>query len=141
MNAPLYTVEILRLAADLPAPQPLDRIDGTAERRAPLCGSTVRTDIALDGEGRIVAVSQSVQACAFGQASAALLASAARGRTGGDVAAALESLGQWLGGTSEDPGPWPGLSALGAARSRATRHGAIVLPFETLLAAIEASRR
>ena len=37
-------------------------------------------------------------------------------------------------------GDWPGLDALAPARSRKSRHGAILLPFRALLAAIEAAR-
>jgi hypothetical protein len=33
MNAPLYTTEILRLAASLPAPSVRERIDGSSEQR------------------------------------------------------------------------------------------------------------
>ena len=35
---------------------------------------------------------------------------------------------------------WPGLAVLDPARSRTGRHGAILLPFRALLAAIEAPR-
>ncbi|WP_310467354.1 iron-sulfur cluster assembly scaffold protein [Sphingomonas sp.] len=141
MNAPLYTVEILRLAASLPAPVTLGRIDGMADRRSPTCGSKVHTDVALDREGRVAGLSQAVTACAFGQASASLVAASAVGRSAEEVAQAVESLRNWLSGDHDDPGTWPGLSALSAARSRIGRHGAIVLPFETLLDAIKAARR
>ena len=68
MNAPLYTVEILRLAASLPEPVELARADGSAEARSPTCGSVVRTEVSLAQDGRVEAVSQQVHACAFGQA-------------------------------------------------------------------------
>ena len=42
----------------------------------------------------------------------------------------------WLAG-GDLPTAWPGLEALAPARSRKGRHGAILLPFRTLLAAIE----
>ena len=45
MNAPLYTTEILRLAASLPAPRELERVDGSAEERSPTCGSTIRLSV------------------------------------------------------------------------------------------------
>ena len=37
MNAPLYTTEILRLAASLAEPRALAREDGRAELRSPTC--------------------------------------------------------------------------------------------------------
>jgi NifU-like protein involved in Fe-S cluster formation len=135
MNAPLYTTEILRLAASLSEPRPLEREDGRAELRSPTCGSRVATAVQLDQQGRVAALSQQVHACAFGQASAALLEQGAAGRNRDEVRVALDDLAAWLGGCDVEPG-W-GLSALAPARSRTSRHGAILLPFRTLLAAIE----
>lgn len=134
---PLYTTEILRLAASLPEAVPLDRVDGRAEERSPTCGSSIAAEVQLDRDGRIAGLSQRVQACAFGQASAALLARGAEGRSRDDVAAALSELTAWLSGDAERPGSWPGLWALEPARSRAARHGAILLPFRALLAAMD----
>ena len=138
MNAPLYTTEILRLAASRTAPSELERADGRAELRSPTCGSRVATAVELDGEGRVAALSQRVHACAFGQASAALLERGAGGRSRDEVERAVSELSDWLGGGEREPG-W-GLTALAPARPRKSRHGAILLPFRALLAAIEAAR-
>jgi NifU-like protein involved in Fe-S cluster formation len=135
VNAPLYTIEILRLAGSLPDPVELERVDGSAQLRSPTCGSTVRTEVQID-DGIVKAVSQQIRACAFGQASAALVAQHASGRTQEEVAEALAALSGWLDGSRDDPGGW-GLDALAPARSRTSRHGAIVLPLRALLAAIE----
>ena len=139
MNAPLYTIEILRLAGSLPDPAHLDRVDGTAQLRSPTCGSTVRTEVQLDDDGNVAAVSQQVRACAFGQAAAALVARHALGRTKAEVSDALETLATWLDGSRDDPGGW-GLEALAPARSRTSRHGAILLPLRALVVAIEDAR-
>jgi NifU-like protein involved in Fe-S cluster formation len=139
MNAPLYTIEILRLASSLDEPRELDREDGRAEARSPTCGSRVATAVQLDQEGRVEALSQQVHACAFGQASAALLERGAIGRGRSDVKDAHDRLAEWLGGAEDGPS-WPGLGALTPARSRKSRHGAVLLPFRALLAAIEAAR-
>jgi len=139
MNAPLYTTEILRLAASLKEPRPLDREDGRAELRSPTCGSRVTTAVRLDEQGRVAALSQTVHACAFGQASSALLEQGAPGRSLEDLQAAVAQLGEWLGGADVEP-EWPGIAALSPARSRKARHGAILLPFRAALAAIEAAR-
>ena len=138
MNAPLYTTEILYLAASLAEPRELEREDGRAELRSPTCGSRVNTTVELDEEGRVEGVSQQVHACAFGQASAALLERGAAGRGRTEVETALAQLSEWLGGSPDTP-DWPGLGALAPARSRTSRHGAILLPFRTLLAAIESA--
>ena len=141
MNAPLYTTEILRLAASLPEPRKLDRVDGSSEQRSPTCGSTVRLDVQLGKDGRLQAISQQVHACAFGQASASLLAAGAAGRSSDEIARAVDDLSAWLSGTRDDPGSWPGLEALAPARSRRSRHGAILLPFRALAAAMQGARR
>lgn len=137
MNAPLYTVEILRLAASLPEPVELGRVDGCAEARSPTCGSVVRTQVSLQEDGRVSAVSQQVSACAFGQASAALVAGQAAGRDRDEVERALAALAAWLEGSGKLP-DWPGVLALAPARSRKSRHAAILLPFRVLLSAIAA---
>ena len=138
MNAPLYTLDILRLAGSLPEPRELQRVDGSASQRSPTCGSTVATQVQLSG-GKIEALSQTVSACAFGQASAALVARQAPGRSNDDVKAALDELSAWLDGHRDQPPEWPGYDALAAARSRTGRHGAILLPLRSLLAALESA--
>jgi NifU-like protein involved in Fe-S cluster formation len=135
MNAPLYTTEILRLAASLQGPAPLHRQDGKAELRSPTCGSRVTTAVTLDEKGRVSALSQTVHACAFGQAASALLEQGAIGRNPSQVERALAELDLWLGGSEMVP-DWPGIVALAPARSRKSRHGAILLPFRALLAAM-----
>jgi NifU-like protein involved in Fe-S cluster formation len=139
MNAPLYTIEILRLAASLPEPRVLDRESGRAELRSPTCGSRANLAVQLDAEGRVEALSQQVHACAFGQASATILERGAIGRSWDNVNLALAQFGEWLDGAEAAP-DWPGIAALAPARSRKSRHGAILLPFRALLAAIESAR-
>ena len=139
MNAPLYTTEILRLAASLEPPRQLERESGRAELRSPTCGSRIATSVQLDDERRVAAISQQVHACAFGQASAALLERDAIGRSADEVAAELKIFGDWLDHCEAEPS-WPGLSALAPARPRRSRHGAILLPFRALLAAIESAQ-
>ena len=135
----LYTTEILRLAASLPEPRKLDRVDGSSEQRSPTCGSTLTLEVQLDSRGRVEAVSQQVHACAFGQASGSLLANGAEGRSLKDASNAVTDLESWLAGNRDDPGRWPGLNALAPARRRKSRHGAILLPFRALLAAMQAA--
>ena len=137
MSEPLYTRDILRLAAEIPHPGLLDPVDGRAELRSPTCGSRVRVGVRLDGQGRVAALGQVVEACAFGQASAALMGAHAIGRSRDEVAVAVAELTHWLAGESDHPGSWPGLPTLAPARDKRGRHGAILLPFRALLAAID----
>jgi NifU-like protein involved in Fe-S cluster formation len=139
MNAPLYTTEILRLAASLREPHVLEREDGQAEIRSPTCGSRIHLTVQLDDDRRIERLSMQVHACAFGQASAALVERHSRGRTHADVSEAMLALSRWLASDDDDSSGWPGAAVLAPARSRKARHGAILLPFRALLAAIEAA--
>jgi NifU-like protein involved in Fe-S cluster formation len=134
----LYTRDILRLAASIPCVGRLDHPQGSAERRSPLCGSRVSVDVVLDREGRVVELGQEVSACAFGQASAALLGGHAIGRTSAEIAEGRDALRAWLSGEREDCGRWPGLDLLAPARPFPARHGSILLAFE---AAAEAAAR
>jgi NifU-like protein involved in Fe-S cluster formation len=136
MNAPVYTIEILRLAASSAEPADLPRADGSAEVRSPTCGSIVRTAVAVGEDGRVEALSQHVNACAFGQASAALVANQAAGKDRDQVERALAGMSAWLEGGDTLP-DWPGVAALAPARARKGRHGAILLPFRALLAAMK----
>lgn len=136
MNEPLYTIEILRLAASIPHLGPLEDPEGEAEVRSPTCGSMVTVEVRLDDEGRVAALAQQVEACAFGQASAALMGAHAIGQQAEEVEQALADFAGWLDGGRDDPGLWPGLAALAPARSRRARHGAMLLPLRGLLAAI-----
>ncbi|MFL6736003.1 MAG: iron-sulfur cluster assembly scaffold protein [Sphingomonas sp.] len=140
MNAPLYTTEILRLAASLQEMRELEREDGRAELRSPTCGSRIVMIVELDGERRIRMISQQVNACAFGQAAAALVQQHSTGRAHDEIANALVAISRWLAKEQDEAGDWPGIETLAPARSRKSRHGAILLPFRALLAAIEAAR-
>ncbi len=140
MTKALYTTEILRLAASLSEPRELEREDGCAELRSPTCGSRVALTVQLDDERRVEAISLKVHACAFGQASAALIERHARGRNHNEIAEALVTLSRWLADDQCDDCDWPDIEVLAPARSRKARHGAILLPFRALLAAIESAQ-
>ena len=139
MSPPLYTREILRLAASLGEPLPLDRVDGAAERRSATCGSRIAIEVMVEN-GKVAALSQRVEACAFGQAATALMLAGAPSRSAADVRTALAAISLWLRDDDDTVAePWPGIAALAPARSRIGRHGAILLPFAALLAAIDAA--
>lgn len=140
MNEPLYTRDILRLAASIPNLVRFADLEGAAERRSPTCGSRARVAVEVDEAGRIVAVRQAVEACAFGQASAALMGRAVEGRNSSEILTALAGIENWLEGDDASALAWPGLDILAPARGRRSRHGAILLPFRTLLAALEEGR-
>ena len=137
VSDPPYTREILRLAASIPHLVSFEELEGATERRSPTCGSRMRMAVELDWAGRVSRVRQAVEACAYGQATAALMGGHVMGRSRDEVAAALAELEHWLAGRGDLPTAWPGMEVLVPALPHKGRHGAILLPFRTLLAAIE----
>lgn len=134
-TARLYSPEVLALAtalADFPLSEDLP-LHGAA--RSPACGSTLHLALALDGAGRIARIGLRAQACAIGQAAAAILARAAPGRDRAALAATLAELERWLAGDGAMP-DWPGLAAIAAARDFPGRHGAMLLPWRAALDAL-----
>lgn len=138
VSTPLYTRDILRLAASIPHLGLLDDADARSERASAVCGSRVTVTIRIDEAGRVAALGQEVRACALGQASAALMGRAVIGRNGAEIARARDALGDYLERRRDDAGDWPDLSELAAARAYPARHPSIMLPFE---AAAEAAER
>jgi NifU-like protein involved in Fe-S cluster formation len=129
MSAPLYSRDILALAVELAQYPRLAAPDLTGDRRAMLCGSRVMMDLSLDPAGRVAAIGLGVEACALGQASAAVLARSALGKGAADFAAAHAGLAAWLEGRQSDLPTWPGLNVIAPARDYPARHAAILLPF------------
>lgn len=132
MSAALYNSTILRLATSIPHQERLPDPQGSSERRSPVCGSRVTVDVRLDDDGRIAALGQEVRACALGQASAALMAEHAVGRTLAELEAARDALTAFLAGERDDPGGWPGLDIFEPARPHRARHPSIRLAFEAV---------
>ena len=142
VNAPLYNARILRLAASIPYLARLAAPMASVEKRSPVCGSRVTVDVVTDDAGRIADLGLEVRACALGQASAALMAEHAIGKSTAELAAARDALTDWLAG-GDAPPDWPGLDIFAPARPHSARHASIRLAFEAAAeaAAISTSER
>ena len=103
-----------------------------AELRSPTCGSRSGIAVQLDRTAGSSASRSRSHACAFGQARQRCSAASAVGRRATRSPSALDELDRLASGERDDPGGWPGLDALAPARSRKSRHGAILLPFRAL---------
>ncbi len=134
LSQPLYTRDILRLAASIPGQRSFAEIGDAVSVRSPTCGSRVAMRVSVDTDGQVTAIEQAIEACAFGQAAAALVGRHAVGTNHGEAAAALAQVERWLDGEGGEP--WPDLHLLDPARGRRGRHGAILLPFRALVQAI-----
>ncbi len=136
MNAPLYNRDILALAVATSEhlPNPDARYHATA--RAPLCGSRILLDLDADDGGRVTGIGMHVEACALGQAAATLLARHVTGRSRDEIRSARDAIAGWFGGTGDVP-DWPGFALLAPARDYPARQGAILLPFDAAILALE----
>lgn len=131
---PPYTLDILRLAASLPVESKVEGATHSADARSATCGSTIRSELRME-DGRVATIAQKVTACAYGQASAALVQGWAPGKLKAEVIVMRAALKAWLEGRGELP---PAFSVLAPVQGRSGRHGAVLLPFDALLKALEA---
>ncbi len=133
--ARLYSPEVLALATRLAAFPLDDDLPLRGAARSPACGSRIELGLACDVAGRITRIGLKAQACAIGQAAAAIFADAAQGHSRADLATSLAALEAWLGGAGGLP-DWPGLAAIAPARDFPGRHGAMLLPWKAALQAL-----
>jgi len=132
----LYSARILALAADMPRTERLAAPTATAKRRAPLCGSTVTVDIALEN-GVIMDYGQDVKACALGQAEASVVGSAIVGLTPAQVELGRNQMLAMLKQDGPVPdAPFDGLEVLTPAKDYKNRHASIMLAFDATLDAL-----
>ena len=136
----IYNKDVLRLAANISRFDPLDAPHARVHVRAPLCGSTLEIELKVE-DGRIADYAQNIKACALGQASASVMAQAAIGKDAGEIARIRAIVEKMLKEGGPAPtGEWAGLSALKPAKDAPARHGAILLPFDGVLKALQETK-
>lgn len=131
-TAVLYTPEVLGLATGLATYRLDDTLPLRADARSRSCGSMLTLGLALDDEGNIARVGVRSQACAIGQASAAIFAQAAKGRSAAQITETARAMERWLADEGSMP-QWPGIAAIAPAREYPGRHGALMLPWRAVL--------
>lgn len=141
MSAPLYSLDVLRLAAATGDTPRLGNPSGSAERRSRTCGSVVTVDVGVGDDDRVMRYGHQVNACALGQAAATILARHAVGSLTKDIAATATGVAAFLDGSNDTLPDWPDIDVLARARPYPARHAAVRLPFEAAVAAIADARR
>ena len=133
----IYNKDVLRLAAQIGATDPLLNPDATTSVRSPLCGSTIEVSLKISG-GCVTKFGQSIQACALGQASASIVAQNVIGKNLEQILEARKIVNKMLEGNGEAPsGDWSAFNALIPAREAKPRHGAILMPFDAVIGCME----
>ena len=132
----LYSREILRRTTQL---QHLGRLadpQGSADRVAKLCGSTIHVELNLMDDV-VSEFAMEIQACALGQAAAAILSQHIVGAHVGDVIAARDALRSLLKGeVATFPAPFADLEILKAVKDYPARHASTLLSLEATCEAI-----
>lgn len=133
----LYSARILTLAANMPHAGRLSAPQGSAEKVAKLCGSRIVVDVVLDADGRIADFAQDVQACALGQASAAVLGENIIGADLQEIEIARDAFHAMLKSGGKPPeGRFKDLAVLEPVKDYPARHASSLLAFEATIAAV-----
>ena len=133
----LYSARILKLAANMPRAGRLASPGASSQKVSKLCGSKVTVDLTLEG-GQVVDFAQDVQACALGQAAAAVLGENVIGARLDEIETARDQLRAMLKtGGSPPEGRFVDLKVLQPVKDYPARHASTLLAFE---AAVEAAR-
>ena len=140
----VYNRRILELAASIPRLGRLGDPDATATAHSKLCGSTVTTDIKMDGDV-VTDFAHEVKACALGQASSSIMARNVVGSRGQELRELRETVRRMLKENGAPPaGKWADIAVLQPVRDYKARHASTLLTFDAVVSAIdqiEAKRR
>ncbi|HCI45727.1 MAG TPA: iron-sulfur cluster assembly scaffold protein [Rhodospirillaceae bacterium] len=128
----LYSSKILSLAASITRNRLPDDADVVVSRRSAVCGSGIRVGLCFDHERQIADYGHEVQACALGQASAAIVASHCIGLTAAALADAMAQMEAILRGEVPEELLWPDMAVLAPVRDFPPRHDAVLLPYRAL---------
>lgn len=132
----LYTAKILSLAANMPRAGRLAAPDGSSEKTAKLCGSTIAVDVALR-DGKVSDYAQDVKACALGQAAAAVMGANVIGASVQEIEMAREALRAMLKDGGRPPeGRFKDLAMLEPVKDYPARHASTMLAFEATAEAV-----
>ncbi len=136
MFTDLYNTDILALSATL-RNEGLETPDGTSRKVSKLCGSWLEIDVIVDG-GVVTDCALRVQACALGQASAAILKEKIIGANLDDIRAARDGLYVILKDGADPPnGRFEKLALLAGVREYPARHTSTMLAFDAAVEAVE----
>jgi NifU-like protein involved in Fe-S cluster formation len=138
MSDPLYRRELLRLAADATGAGRLAHPCRTGRAFNPACGDRVTVDIAIE-DRRIAGLAHDTRACVLTQASAAILGGDLIGLTRDEVEALRQSVAAMLEGAQPPGAPFDSFASFDGVADHKSRHRCVLLHFEAVLAAFEAS--
>ena len=136
MFTELYNTEVLSLSATLKN-EALNAPQGTSRKVSNLCGSWVEIDVNMEA-GVVSEAALRVQACALGQASAAILKTQIIGASLDNLIAARDALRDMLKSAGGPPtGRFERLKLLAGVSAYLARHASTLLAFEAAVEAVQ----
>lgn len=134
----LYNTDILTLSSRLKNER-LERADGTSRKVSKLCGSWLEIDLNIV-DGVVTRCALRVQACALGQASAAILQEAIMGANLTELVAGRDALFNMLKSGGNPPeGRFAKLASLAGVADYPARHTSTLLAFDAAISAFESA--
>ncbi|MCX7320572.1 MAG: iron-sulfur cluster assembly scaffold protein [Hyphomicrobiales bacterium] len=133
----IYNKRIIELAGNIPRLGRLPAPDASATAHSKLCGSTVKIDLAMDGDV-VTDFAHDVKACALGQASSAIMAQHVVGSTAEELRTLRETVRKMLkeNGAPPQDAKWADIAALEPVRDYKARHASTLLTFDAVVDAI-----
>ena len=133
----IYNKRIIELAGNIPRLGRLPAPDASATAHSKLCGSTVKIDLAMDGDV-VTDFAHDVKACALGQASSAIMAQHVVGSTAEELRRLRETVRKMLkeNGAPPQDAKWADIAALEPVRDYKARHASTLLTFDAVVDAI-----
>jgi len=133
----LYNPQILNKAAQISRIGRLPDAHATASRRSKYCGSTITVDLKAQ-DGVVVDFAQQIQACALGQAAAAIVASHIIGTDFAELKILHIAVTKMLQENALPPqGRFVDFALLQPVKDYKARHGAVLLVLEAVVDCIE----
>ena len=135
MNVELYQQAIKDLARAGHGGGRLVAASASARLDNPLCGDRITLDVRL-ADGKIIAIGHDTRGCLLCRAAASWLAAEVPGSSPVQFAAAHRELLALLQGAATTPAIRTSLLPFSPVREHKSRHGCVLLPFETLRRAL-----
>ena len=137
MSDPLYSKDLLRLAADAHGAGRLAEPDATGHAFNPACGDRVRVDVSMNAE-RILQIAHETKACVLAQASASILGSALQGADRAGVFELRAQVAAMLAAGEQPPAPpFSANAVFQGAFEYDSRHRCVLLPIDAVLDALQ----
>lgn len=136
MSDDLYQKAILRLAGSAHGAGRLQGGCCTGREANAMCGDVVTFDVRVDPAGRVTETANDLKGCVLVQASAALLAEHAAGRSKSEIEALRAGVAAMLDGGPAPDGAWAAYEVFRPAAAYRSRHSCVLLPIDALAKAL-----